>query len=91
MAMQRFSRAQRRANRERVIDWRTKNIPWIRAAVVGASAFEDVRDRKKCQGKASKTAVPCSCWMCGNPRKHQGERTLQEKKGALAGKERYED
>ncbi len=28
------------------------------------------------------TATPCSCWMCGNPRKHLGNRksakTLQE-------------
>lgn len=22
----------------------------------------------------------CSCWMCGNPRRHFGETTLQERK-----------
>jgi hypothetical protein len=24
------------------------------------------------------TRVICSCWMCGNPRKHLGEQTWQE-------------
>lgn len=23
---------------------------------------------------------PCSCWMCGNPRRHLGEVTLQERR-----------
>jgi hypothetical protein len=22
----------------------------------------------------------CSCWMCGNPRKYLGERTIQERR-----------
>lgn len=30
-----------------------------------------------------KTHVPCSCTMCGNPRRHFGERTIQEKKAFL--------
>jgi hypothetical protein len=25
-----------------------------------------------------KNLVKCSCWMCGNPRKFHGEKTLQE-------------
>ena len=29
--------------------------------------------------KAYKTPTPCSCWMCGNPRKWFGERTVQER------------
>lgn len=24
-------------------------------------------------------AAVCSCWMCGNPRRHFGERTIQER------------
>ena len=24
------------------------------------------------------TATRCSCWMCGNPRRYWGERTIQE-------------
>lgn len=31
-------------------------------------------------GKRSTTRVSCSCYMCGNPRKFSGERTIQEKK-----------
>jgi len=33
-------------------------------------------------GKALHTACACSCWMCGNPRRHFGERTVQEKRNA---------
>jgi len=25
------------------------------------------------------TPTPCSCWMCGNPRKYSGEKTKQER------------
>lgn len=25
----------------------------------------------------------CSCWMCGNPRRHRGEKTIQERKAIL--------
>ena len=32
-----------------------------------------------------KTRVPCSCAMCGNPRRHFGKKTLQEKKSAQHG------
>ncbi|MBM4338941.1 MAG: hypothetical protein FJ110_05310 [Deltaproteobacteria bacterium] len=31
-------------------------------------------------GHLFKNNTVCSCWMCGNPRKHLGEVTLQEKK-----------
>ena len=30
------------------------------------------------RGKAIDTPTPCSCWMCGNPRRYFGEKTLQE-------------
>lgn len=29
-------------------------------------------------GKLLSTRVPCSCWMCGNPRKHFSDLTKQE-------------
>jgi hypothetical protein len=29
-------------------------------------------------GRALATAAVCSCWMCGNPRKHFGDRGIQE-------------
>ena len=42
-----------------------------------------VRDENYYNNFANKNAdnlKKCSCWMCGNPRKHFKERTLQEKK-----------
>lgn len=32
------------------------------------------------RGQNAKTPVPCSCCMCGNPRKYFGERTVQERR-----------
>ncbi len=29
----------------------------------------------------------CSCWMCGNPRKYNGDETMQERRAALQHKE----
>ncbi|CAH2801603.1 MAG: hypothetical protein CBARDMAM_4422 [uncultured Caballeronia sp.] len=26
------------------------------------------------------TPAPCSCWMCGNPRRYFRERTIQERR-----------
>ena len=36
-------------------------------------------------GKLARTRRPCSCWMCGNPRRHLGEVTVQERRLAGAG------
>lgn len=36
-------------------------------------------------GRNVDTPKPCSCWMCGNPRRHLGEPSLQERSmGGLA-------
>jgi len=35
---------------------------------------------KRTKGVYRKTRVPCSCDMCGNPRRHTGEVSFQEKK-----------
>lgn len=32
--------------------------------------------------KVVNTRTPCSCWMCGNPRKYSGEKTIQELRAA---------
>lgn len=40
------------------------------------SIFNDKNDEVKCS-KYVNTPTPCSCWMCGNPRKY-GQKTLQE-------------
>ncbi len=34
-------------------------------------------------GWLSSTRTPCSCWMCGNPRRYRGEVTLQERRAEL--------
>jgi hypothetical protein len=33
--------------------------------------------------QAVTTPTPCSCWMCGNPRRHLGQLTLQEIRASL--------
>ncbi|MBR3583584.1 MAG: hypothetical protein IKO01_09130 [Kiritimatiellae bacterium] len=37
-------------------------------------------------GRRARTRVPCSCWMCGNPRRFGGSDrlTMQERRFALA-------
>jgi hypothetical protein len=32
------------------------------------------------QGKVIDTPTPCSCWMCGNPRRYFGERRIGERR-----------
>lgn len=69
------SRAERRHHMDR-----------IKKRVRGYYQFarEPVNPREVC-GKLARTRTPCSCPMCGNPRKHFGSLTRQEK---LAGKEK---
>jgi len=31
-------------------------------------------------GEVAKTPTPCSCYMCGNPRKHWSEPPIQERR-----------
>lgn len=47
-----------------------------RAGHFGGNASES---RRKL-GMVVATATPCSCPMCGNPRKYWGERTMQERR-----------
>ena len=35
-------------------------------------------------GQMSSTRAPCSCWMCGNPRRYFDDITLQERRVQLA-------
>ena len=39
----------------------------------------------------SKDRVPCSCWMCGNPRKWFNEKPYQELKVDLQDEAEYDD
>jgi hypothetical protein len=34
-------------------------------------------------GKLARARTPCSCWMCGNPRRFSGAPTLQERRVRL--------
>jgi len=41
---------------------------------------KDLRSDPKEAGVVVDTPTKCSCWMCGNPRRHTGERTIQEQR-----------
>jgi hypothetical protein len=40
-------------------------------------------------GKLAHSRTPCSCWMCGNPRRYEDEPTLQERRTAQREKEAF--
>ncbi|TDN57110.1 hypothetical protein [Azoarcus indigens] len=40
-------------------------------------------ERQRYAAVRARTPAPCSCWMCGNPRRW-GERTLAERRAAMA-------
>jgi len=40
----------------------------------------DIRQDAKSLGKVVDTPTPCSCWMCGNPRRYFNESTQQERR-----------
>lgn len=67
------SRSERRHHHERMLD-RVKNFEWMRD-------FSTEESREKHIKRMAETRKPCSCWMCGNPRKHQKDKkTMQEKR-----------
>jgi hypothetical protein len=55
----------------------------INHRISGSEFFEYYEYGGKCEQQLLKTRKPCSCAMCGNPRKHFGEVTIQEKKHNL--------
>lgn len=59
--------AERRRHRKRLKQ--NRRVHWGR----------DLTHEETAWSKAVTTPAPCSCWMCGNPRKHFGEETLQER------------
>ena len=50
---------------------------------------EDLAHNESYVGKRAKTRVPCSCYMCGNPRHHWKTKkvnlTMQEQRAMLNG------
>lgn len=51
----------------------------VRSGYYGWERFEaDAQAIARHRGLVANTARLCSCWMCGNPRKHMQERTIHE-------------
>lgn len=46
------------------------------------SSYLDDQMTKRQIGIVSNTPAACSCYMCGNPRKWDNERTIQERRAA---------
>lgn len=75
------TRAERRHHHQRMRQ-RTENfLDFKFYKEFDAQAF----DHQVC--RRTETRKPCSCEMCGNPRKHWKERTLQEKIADLRGQD----
>lgn len=68
------SRAERRHHHERMLN-KVKKFFWYK----NWSSGEEHKDQH--QRRMAETRKPCSCHMCGNPRKHHKDKlTMQEKK-----------
>jgi hypothetical protein len=78
------SRAERRHHHKRMID-RVKEFFWLKPKHYHGSEEE----RQKHIRKMAETRHPCSCHMCGNPRKNWNEMTLQEQKAYI--KEKFDN
>ncbi|EGQ60392.1 hypothetical protein GGI1_00135 [Acidithiobacillus sp. GGI-221] len=64
-----LARAMRRHHRYRL--YHNRRFHWGRD-------LAESDENPKTRGRVVNTPTPCSCWMCGNPRRHFGEKTLQE-------------
>lgn len=69
------SRADRRHHHQRMFD-KVKTFHWLKKKFWNGSEDERELHLKK----MAETRQPCSCHMCGNPRKHWKEETIQEQK-----------
>lgn len=72
-----FKRAIRRHHLNRLKNNRAWYYGWLRLDPWGKVEVDPKADARH-RGMVAHTARLCSCWMCGNPRKHQHEKTLQE-------------
>lgn len=77
------SRAERRHNHKRMLD-RVKGFHWLKPKFWHGTESE----RDQHMRKIAETRHPCSCHMCGNPRKHWKDDTVQEKR--IKESERYD-
>lgn len=69
------NRAFRRHNHERMLD-KVKKFRWLQPEFWHG----EESDRDKHIRKMAETRKPCSCDMCGNPRRTFKEKTIQEKR-----------
>ena len=67
LAFRRYQQKRIKARVRRFLRW-FYQPEWVSAKVIGLRAI---------------TRVPCSCWLCGNPRRYFGNVTRQERLVAL--------
>ena len=67
------TRSERRHHHQRMLN-KVKNFGWLKSWF----GTEEIREEHIRQ--ITETRKPCSCHMCGNPRKHFKQKTLQEKR-----------
>ena len=93
------TRSHRRANRARIINNRSKKIIWVIHSlewIVNDNKINNIERQRRLGevfGKINKTPVPCSCAMCGNPRKWKFDDplTLHEHRAFLDMKDGVEE
>jgi hypothetical protein len=67
------SRADRRHHHQRMLN-RVKKFFWYK------NWFSGEEHKEQHQKRMTETRKPCSCHMCGNPRRMFKEKTMQEKR-----------
>lgn len=73
------SRGDRRRIRKQKIASRYQRISWIRCDICSPALCRCPANQKRL-GSLAKTPVPCSCYMCGNPRRHWGAVSMAERR-----------
>ena len=73
-----LKRAERRHQASRRKRWARRELSRM------IDCHPDARRRVKFAGMLAETPKLCSCWMCGNPRRHTGEATLREVRNLAA-------
>lgn len=70
--------AMARKHAERTRAWRRAQAERWKNRVRKYRIVEGREDNPATIGRIARTRTPCSCYMCGNPRRLFGERTWQE-------------
>lgn len=67
------SRSERRHHHQRMLN-KVKNFDWVKRW------FGTEESREEHVRRMAENRHPCSCHMCGNPRKHFKKKTIQERR-----------